>query len=120
MNVLKNVLFFGLLIVVLCLVTYVLTNKQPEKPLPAGLVNDTAPVKVELPNPLGTPASNPVPDSGGNTPALPATPPAMGIPPAVPSGGMARRTSRRRVPHRMLRLVGWWDKIWSGFVTDLA
>src|SRR5208283_5191827 len=47
MNVLKNVLFFGLLLAVLCFV-YLSLNRSPEHPLPPDLAGDTKPPTIDM------------------------------------------------------------------------
>ncbi len=47
MNTLKNVLFFGLLLAVLCGV-YLSLNRSPEPTLPAGLSGDTTPPMIDM------------------------------------------------------------------------
>ncbi len=54
MNTLKNVLFFGLLLAVLCGV-YLALNHSQETTLPPGLNGDTRPPKVEIPGLTGPP-----------------------------------------------------------------
>ena len=48
MNTLKNVLFFGLLLAVLCGV-YLSLNRSPEPTLAAGTDGDTTPPKIDMP-----------------------------------------------------------------------
>ena len=56
MNTLKNVLFFGLLLAVLCGV-YLSLNRSPEPTLAAGADGDTTPPKVEIPGLTGPPVT---------------------------------------------------------------
>ena len=95
MNTLKNVLFFGLLLAVLCGV-YLSLNRSPEPTLPPGLTGDTRKPKIEIgqadgppltmlvrpgnpaPSPFSAqppPMSTPPADVGGHGPAVPATRP---------------------------------------------
>jgi len=88
MNTLKNVLFFGLLLAVLCFV-YLSLNRSPEHTLPPGLSGDTRPPKIEIP---GLTGSSPSPSSSSpesdSIPGFPAQPPPMATPPAG-GGGVA-------------------------------
>jgi hypothetical protein len=87
MNMLKNVLFFGLLFTVLCLV-YIVLTRSPDPPLPPGLNPDTTPPKIDL-GQEGASVSNVA--SGpqtSNPPSLPAQPPSLDAPPPT-SGGLA-------------------------------
>jgi hypothetical protein len=93
MNTLKNVLFFGILLAVLCCVYFAL-NQTPQQPLPPGLSGDTQAPKVEMGPPL-TAMGPPGLPSGGTAnslsppPSMPANPVNVGdmAPPFQPPGG---------------------------------
>ncbi len=78
MYTVKNVLFFGLLLAVLCGV-YLSLNRSPEATLPKGLSGDTSPPKIEIPGLTAGAPSN-TSDSGG-IPGFPSQPPPMNTPP---------------------------------------
>ena len=88
MNTLKNVLFFGLLLAVLCGV-YLALSRSPDPPLPPGLSADTSPARVEMPNLTGGTISN-ISSSQqiSGPPNFSSQPPPMSIPTAD-SGGTA-------------------------------
>jgi hypothetical protein len=70
MNALKNILFFGLLIAVLCGV-YLSLSRQPEQPLPPELAHEVAPLTVEIPSVAGPPGLNmPSAPAAGSTAAV--------------------------------------------------
>ncbi len=76
MNALKNILFFGLLIAVLCGV-YLSLSRPPEQPLPPELARTATPPTIEFPGIDGPPASNVTnaPATGGSiTVAQPQSP----------------------------------------------
>jgi len=81
MNALKNVLFFGLLLAVLCGV-YLSLNRSPEPTLPPGLSGETPPVKVELGSQMGPPPVNVPGPAASNPPSFPSQPPPLNTPPA--------------------------------------
>jgi len=85
MNTLKNVVFFGLLLAVLCGV-YLSLNRSPEPALPPGLSGDTRPPRIDIPGLTNAPliATAAGPESSG-IPGIPSQPPPMNAPP--PSGG---------------------------------
>ena len=103
MNALKNILFFGLLIAVLCGV-YLSLSRQPEQPLPPELARQATPPTIsgppalDVPNapaaggtasvaPLQPPTMKEWPSSRGDTaPPFPAAPSVTGPPPPVQSG----------------------------------
>ena len=84
MNTIKNILFFGLLLAVLCLV-YVVLNKTPEPTLPPGLNGDTRPPKIEIPGADAPLLTSPSSAESSNMPSLPSQPPRMFASP--PGGG---------------------------------
>ena len=90
MNTIKNVLFFGLLLTVLCLV-YVVLNKQPETTFPPGLSSDTTPPKIEIPGLNGAPMVMPSSSraESSSLPSLPPQPPPMFAAPPGGGGGAA-------------------------------
>jgi LysM repeat protein len=86
MNTLKNILFFGLLLAVLCGV-YLSLNRPPEPTLPPGLNGDTRPPKIEIPGLTGPPVTTPIYGSeSSNPPSFPPQPPPMNAPPANVAG----------------------------------
>ena len=86
MNTLKNVLFFGLLLAVLCGV-YLSLNRTPESNLPKDLSGDTTPVKVEMGDLIKPPAANlPSGQGFGGIPSLPPQPPVTTQPPTRDNG----------------------------------
>jgi LysM repeat protein len=88
MNTLKNVLFFGLLLAVLCGV-YLSLNRQQENTLPPGLSATTTPPTVVVPGLTGPPlpSTGSGPESSG-PPVFPTQPPLMSAPPPN-TGGIA-------------------------------
>jgi LysM repeat protein len=75
MNALKNILFFGLLLAVLCGV-YLSLNRQPEQPLPPELARQAAPLKIEgVDGPPGLNVTT-APGASGTT---------LGAPPQAPT-----------------------------------
>jgi len=87
MNVLKNILFFGLLLAVLCGV-YFAMKQPPEQPLPPALSGDTTPPKVEIPGLTGPPLANVSNNAAANSLPEASPPPAMGPAPTT-LGGVA-------------------------------
>jgi hypothetical protein len=86
MNTVKNVLFFGLLLVGLGGV-YLALNRSPESnTLPPGLDGRTTPPKIEIPGLTGPPPS--VTSDMNSPPSFPSAPPTMSLPPRD-SGGTA-------------------------------
>jgi hypothetical protein len=77
MNTLKNVLFFGLLLAVLCGV-YLSLNRPPDSPLPKDLNPTPTPRKVEMGSLVGANLSNTSTSPEPSTPpGFPSQPPAM-------------------------------------------
>ena len=78
MNALKNILFFGLLIAVLCGV-WLSLNRQPEQPLPPELASQATPPTIQIPGMDGSPAPNATnaPATGGSIAAAPPQSPTM-------------------------------------------
>ena len=78
MNLLKNILFFGLLLAVLCGV-YLSLNRSPDATMPAGLETNVGPPKVEIPGFDGGTSEVPVSTGPGfsGPPNFPTQPPSI-------------------------------------------
>src|SRR5208337_4731025 len=89
MNTLKNVLFFGLLLAVLCGV-YLSLNHQQEAPLPPGLTATTTSPTVVVPGLTGPPLlkTGSSPESS-SPPDFPSQPPSLSAFPSTGGGGIA-------------------------------
>lgn len=82
MNTVKNILFFGLLLAVLCGV-YLSLSRRPQSSLPEGLgLDDTPKVKIEMGSPASAASNPPAGLDSSSIPALPAQPPGPPTPPA--------------------------------------
>jgi hypothetical protein len=87
MNVVKNVLFFGLLIAVLCGV-YLSLKQQPETPLPPELAATATPPTVEIPGLNGPSGPSSLNNPNSNSLNAFSPPPSMTLSPSA-SGGTA-------------------------------
>ena len=100
MNTVKNILFFGLLLAVLCGV-YLSLSRRPQSSLPEGLgLDDTPKVKIEMGSPASAASNPPAGLDSSSIPALPAQPPG---PPTPPASDIAQRSIRLTAARQTLR-----------------